>query len=408
MAIQISWLSSYQDKALSEPILVDSNGLPCYWSYVWQQFHASNLAASSIAKHLLYIKAFYNHVDSIKGPGALDDIIAHGDIVEIEEVLESYYLAITANKLKAKSTQDLKWKFAIQFIYDLTLRIHKTLPTDSELRIKRLKSLYLPLRIEKKKAPEAIRSLPASVVEALYEVLDPESSINPFRTSSSKWRAFTIFSLLLHQGLRRSELLILPADAIKSQFNTKTLSTQHWLNIIDNNYQKDLRFTRPGIKTISSIRQLPVSSLTAKIVQEYVGNYRGCPSHSFLMNSQYDQPFSAESMTKLFKKIGASLPQSALRDLRNRTGKDSITAHDLRHTSAVVRLNQLLNQGDSVDEAMQKMRTFFGWSKSSEMPRLYARAVFEDRLSSVWNDAFDNRITILRSIPGGNENAKHS
>jgi hypothetical protein len=54
-----------------------------------------------------------------------------------------------------------------------------------------------------------------------------------------------------------------------------------------------------------------------------------------------------------------------------------------------------------MDEALQMLRTFFGWSKDSMMPSRYARAVFEDRLASVWNDAFDDRVTLLRSLPKG-------
>jgi hypothetical protein len=46
------------------------------------------------------------------------------------------------------------------------------------------------------------------------------------------------------------------------------------------------------------------------------------------------------------------------------------------------------------------MRTFFGWSRTSEMPQKYARAVFEDRLANVWNRVVDDRHEILKSIPG--------
>ncbi len=52
-----------------------------------------------------------------------------------------------------------------------------------------------------------------------------------------------------------------------------------------------------------------------------------------------------------------------------------------------------------MDEALQKLRTFFGWSKTSAMPSRYARAVFEDRLAGVWNNAFDDRVALLRALP---------
>ncbi|MDZ5802601.1 tyrosine-type recombinase/integrase, partial [Stenotrophomonas maltophilia] len=137
----------------------------------------------------------------------------------------------------------------------------------------------------------------------------------------------------------------------------------------------------------------------AALVQTYVENYRGKPSHAFLLNTQQNTPLSTESLTKMFAKISVSLPRAALKELTDRNQKTTITPHDLRHTCAVVRLNQLLQQGDPMEEALQKLRAFFGWSRESQMPVRYARAVFEDRLSSVWNDALDERVSVLRAIP---------
>ena len=161
----------------------------------------------------------------------------------------------------------------------------------------------------------------------------------------------------------------------------------------------DPRYSRPSIKSANSVRQLPVSEAVAGLVQTYVENYRGRPGHAFLLNTQQDSPLSTESLTKMFLKISAALPPSILLELKERSGKNSVTPHDLRHTCAVVRLNQLLHHGDSMDEALQKLRAFFGWSRESQMPVRYARAVFEDRLSSVWNNAFDDRVEVLRAIP---------
>ena len=52
-----------------------------------------------------------------------------------------------------------------------------------------------------------------------------------------------------------------------------------------------------------------------------------------------------------------------------------------------------------MDVALQKMRSFFGWSRHSDMPQKYAKAVFDDRLASVWNNVFDERVSLLRAIP---------
>jgi integrase len=237
-----------------------------------------------------------------------------------------------------------------------------------------------------------------SVVEALYELLDPEARRNPFQNEASRWRAYVIFILLLHQGLRRGELLSLSQDAIRSAFDAKVQRDRNWLTIRGNPYQVDPRYSKPGIKTADSIRQVPVGGHTVQLVDEYVANYRGRPEHSFLINSQKNQPLSTEGITKLFQKITCSLPSNVLKVLKDERGDQSISAHDLRHTCAVLRLNQLLAAGVTMEEAMQQMRSFFGWARSSDMPLRYARTVFEDRLASVWRTEFDERVEVLRNL----------
>jgi hypothetical protein len=81
----------------------------------------------------------------------------------------------------------------------------------------------------------------------------------------------------------------------------------------------------------------------------------------------------------------------------DRTGMTSISPYDLRHTSAVIRMQQWLTRDDPMPEALQKMRSFFGWAA---MPQLYAKAAFEERLSHVWSDEFDDRVAMLSSLPG--------
>ncbi len=231
-------------------------------------------------------------------------------------------------------------------------------------------------------------------------MLDPESSINPFRGIVSRWRVYMIFMLLLHQGLRRGELLNFPVDVIKSGFDRNRQQPRYWMTVQYNEYEDDdPRYSKPSIKNAPSFRPIPVSKPIALLVQEYVTNYRGKPDHSFLLNSQKQNPLSTEGVTKMFQKITASLPRQLRKILIDHTGDDSISPHDLRHTCAVVRLNQLLVSGVEMADALERMRAFFGWSRDSDMPLRYARAVFEDRLASVWNSTFDDRVDVLRNLP---------
>jgi len=54
---------------------------------------------------------------------------------------------------------------------------------------------------------------------------------------------------------------------------------------------------------------------------------------------------SARELNKIFQKICRFPPLDLRRILQDHTGENSITPHDLRHTCAVVRLNQLLSSG---------------------------------------------------------------
>ncbi len=311
-----------------------------------------------------------------------------------------------ANRPRMSAASELQWRTALEFLRKILIwtadsqRLKPSERADIANLLRQFETKYRRLRLHQGKSSDALRSLPAGVVEALHELLDPESLHNPFRNDQTRWRAFVIFLILLRQGLRRGEMLLLPADAVKSGFDSTQQRVRYWMNVEENQYEPhDPRYYKPSIKNTNSIRRIPLNESTAIVIEKYAANYRGRPSHSFLLNSQFDLPLSHEALTKLFEKISKLMPSDAMQELKDRTGKTSITPHDLRHTCCVVRLNELLNRGDSMDEALQKLRAFFGWSRNSDMPRKYARAVFEDRYANVWSKVFDSRVETLRALP---------
>lgn len=103
-----------------------------------------------------------------------------------------------------------------------------------EIRLERLERLYGQLRMKRKTIPHIVRALPASVMSALYDAILPGSASNPFKTDATQWRAFAAFLLLLHQGLRRGEVLSLPANFLKHE-RTKN-GMQFWLSVRTNEY----------------------------------------------------------------------------------------------------------------------------------------------------------------------------
>jgi integrase len=387
-------------------LLMDSCGLPRYWATVWAQLALADLAELTRLGKLHAIERLYAYTDELFGDGALDDALASLDEARLGSVLEGWFVSIR-NQPRVTSSDQERWRAGLDFVVTVTTWLaqgtrHAKRLARLDARWQRLNLLYGQLQIQRRRRTNILRALPAVVVEAMYTLLDPESDTNPFKGVRTRWRVFTAFVLMLHQGLRRGELLLLNANAIKSGLDARQQRRRYWLNVSEQGrVDTDSRYSRPGIKTADSIRQVPVSELTANLVQCYVDNYRGRPDHPYLLNAQTNTPLSTESLTKLFARVSMALPAAVLAELEDRTGKASVTPHDLRHTCAVVRLNQLLSQGDSMDEALQKMRTFFGWSRTSDMPTHYARAVFEDRLAAVWNNVFDDRVAVLRALPPG-------
>lgn len=404
MFVQVS--ADAVPRALRGVALVDSNHIPRFWAAVWLIVAGAQWAMSTQTMRLRYVENLYEHADRAFEANALDDALSELDDARLADILESWFVSLRNQPVATRSNED-RWQTGLAFVMSVVNWLSKSADAKMrqiEARIHRLSTLYSQLHIRRGGRSEAVRSLPASVVERLYQMLDPESDTNPFQRAQTRWRVFIAFVLMLHQGLRRGELLLLPADAIKSGYDRKLGRTRYWLNIQQNGYEEadsDSRYSKPSIKTLHSIRQIPVSDATARLVQTYCENYRGRPSHSFMLSAQTGGPLSTESLTKIFTTISKALPSEVLQELHDRTGKKSVTCHDLRHTCAVLRLHQLLERGDAMPEALQKLRTFFGWSKESDMPSRYARAVFENRLASVWNDEFDDRVAVLRALPRG-------
>ncbi|KAA0687606.1 hypothetical protein DS837_05150 [Azospirillum brasilense] len=135
-----------------------------------------------------------------------------------------------------------------------------------------MERLYGQISHSKPRPPSPIRALPAVVLEDLYRLFNPASPDNPFRTPALRWRNFLIFLLLLHLGLRRSEAALLPADAVKDDFDSTTGEVRCWLNVDETSYEEDedSRYDAPGLKTAHSRRQIPVSAEVVKVYDTVV------------------------------------------------------------------------------------------------------------------------------------------
>ncbi|WP_184999902.1 site-specific integrase [Salinisphaera japonica] len=370
---------------------------------MWTALDGAALQGSTLSEYLRAIESLYLAVERQTGKDCLDKLIAELDFDDLEKALEGHFV-YQRNHATQTFQPSQGWRLAVGFVSTCVSRLAKS--SDRTLdsihhRLLRLDQLYTSLQMPRSKRSETVRALPAAVVEDLYDVLTPGSTRNPFRTKSLQWRNFSIILLMLHQGLRRSEVLALPADAIKQEWVSNKQLPRCWLDIAANPYERvDPRADPARLKNHYATRQIPASSDLAGLIETYRTSYRGKPSHSYLFTSQTGAPLSKRSINVICSTLSSSLKPSAVTELKRLRKIAYIRPHDFRHTCAVMRLRQFVDAGTDMDMALQKLRVLFGWSRTSTMPQRYARAYFEERLATVWQDAFEVHVDALRRLEG--------
>ncbi|WP_370156495.1 tyrosine-type recombinase/integrase [Ferrovibrio sp.] len=392
--------------ALQGYCLIDSLR-PRYWPTVWAATAGARLAPSTLSQRLSHIDRLYAFSCQLQGSDTLDQHLAHLDFDQIETCLTSYFSYVQNAGARQPEKHPMAWPAAYRFVLDILTWLTQVEAQSHKLtslfrRLNRLTSLYQNLRPHRSRSYRNVRALPSSVIEEVYEVSTPDSRRNPFRTQAAQERNYALILLFLHQGLRRSEALLLHANPVNRADSSIREKQYTWLNIVDYSGPLDKRSFRPSLKTTASQRQIPISSPLADIVTNYSDNWRGKQPHPFLFSNNRHQPMSVRNVNRIFFSLSSSLSKGAAADLSRVLGRQVITPHDLRHTCAVVRLTQFIDAGTEMAVALQKLRAFFGWSYASEMPRHYARAYFENRLSTVWSDQFDIHTDALRRLESTN------
>lgn len=383
------------------PVLIDDCCLPRFWSAVWVLLHGADLAPTTLGKKLGHVEALYMHTESLGG--SLDDMLSDLDLDRLGNTLEAFFVKLRNVPVPTTTTAN-RWKTAFHFVRDTCLRLEKNPAVGNKMadiqeRISRLDNLYLGLRPYRPRYGRKPRAIPRLVVTELLEAIQPGSSTNPFSSAATQWRVFVLVNLLLLQGLRRGEALSLPADFLKSERNPRSNELKWRLSVRTNDMEEDPRAEAPSIKTADSIRTIPVAASTAQAFLIYLENHRGKVDHSYFLSSVRGLPLSLEGASKALEKLTEALSPTAKSELMDLTGARVIRPHALRHTCAVVRMKQLLSSGNTPEQAMMHMRSYFGWSKTSVMPLHYAKAALDERLNETWNDHLDDRLAVLRSLP---------
>ena len=391
--------------SLHGPVLVDAHGRLRYWSTVESHLAHAHLRSSTVGIHLSAIERLYAFAEQLWRNDTLDAVIARQDLARIDDLLHAFFSKLRSEAQRTGHGSDEAWRIASRFASRSCERL-VGLGSPRRMRqardlLDRLTRLDHDLALRPRRRPGRPRGLPAVVIEDLYELVLPESPRNPFRNASLRWRNFVVVLLLLHQGLRRSELLQLPVDAVQSERDPHSGRERFWLNVSENPYERtDPRRDRPALKNDLATRQIPISRGLVEAIDAYAQGQRGRRERSYLFYSQKQKALSKRQVNDLFLVLSRKLSEAAQRELWNRHRPLRVTPHDLRHTCAAVRLSQLVGDDHArLPAAIEQLRPFFGWSRDSEMPRLYARTYFEAQVAKVWRDDFDARVEFLRSVP---------
>ena len=391
--------------SLSGPLLVNANQQPRFWATVWAEILLGSVEEKTRASHLDAVEGLYRSVADI-GEDKLDSMIQALDFKALDAALGGFLARLRNESVIRGVARDGTWKSARRFIDDIMSHLGRDSAhqmAEIKTHLLHLERLYGQISLTSSGSPAAIRALPSIVVEELHELFNPTSVRNPFRTDAQRWRNFLIFLILLHLGLRRGELLILPLDAVKDETDVLTGEVRSWIDVEETPYEdQDTRSSRPHIKTECSRRQLPVSRELVNLVDIYASNYRRRCRHPFLLNSQKGKALAPQTLAEIFVIIFEKLSEHSKKALLNH-GKTGISPHDLRHTAATVRLAKYRSRGLDLDTAMERMRVFFGWAPESPMPKHYARAYFEPSLAQAWNETFDSYVDALRGLEGVDE-----
>ena len=147
--------------------------------------------------------------------------------------LNSHLQKLNNDATRRKVNLSKHWSWCITFL-EYVLEDLGKLEDERWLEIRHqvalLQSAYANFSLDgRDKQPAPIRSLPSTVVSDLYEIFDPGSARNPFRSKLTRSRNYLIFLTLLQTGIRRSEMLLLYVDSVNAEFDDSAGRLISWM-----------------------------------------------------------------------------------------------------------------------------------------------------------------------------------
>lgn len=228
-------------------------------------------------------------------------------------------------------------------------------------------------------------SLTAQELNRLKDVIDPQSTENPWSSMFARDRNRLLVLWGLGTGLRRGELLGLEAKRINFRTNTVTIVRRP-------DDIKDPRKRQPNTKTRG--RMLDISEELASLTDAHIRKYRsripGAHRHGFLFVAENGNPLSLSALSKIFRVLRNRCPDTGA----------TLTMHVLRHVWNEDFSRMADEIGLGPEEERRARIHAMGWSDLSKSADRYLKRLTQQR-------AAEASVKIQQSVIGKSKGIKN-
>ncbi|MDQ2077469.1 site-specific integrase [Marinimicrobium sp. ABcell2] len=230
-----------------------------------------------------------------------------------------------------------------------------------------------------------------------WEIINPYSTLNPFKYEPTKWRNYVVFITLGLGGNRRGESTLLRIQDVQ------TTGREKFFEVVKDPKKvaaKTGHKINPSVKTKG--RKVALSEDIADIFRHYITKerkkFKGHLKSDFLfLSTRGGKPLSLQAVNRMTEKIIEAYPAF----------KDALSPHRLRNTYHDLLYDSLDNSPEQADlspmmkQAMKKRLQEYagGWSPGSKMTDQYPAGSIERK---VW----DRTVALQKDALGELENGE--
>ena len=396
------------------PILIDSkSGMPDYWATLFSitRYRSKSLAANTIEqilRQLMLLNIFLNN-EAIN----LDKRILQGKLLHLYEIenlcdlCKLYIKDITQTTKKTSTPKVPKLASLEKFRSTPSPKPINTVASDTAgNRIRTIKEFLLwranihithldekddvfQILKESKalldtnmtsRIPKAScdshtntqKGLSPEEITLLFETINRNSKINPWKNTFTKIRNELLILWLYHFGVRKGELLSLKISDI--DFKTQTFDL---IRRADDS--QDPRTNQPVLKTKE--RRLAIPQKILELTRDYIINHRAllpqAKKHEFLfVASKSGLAMSLDTVNKVFSKLQETYPD----------GFKRLSPHILRHTWND-NFSLMIEKNNTPESKEKKMRSYImGWAETSNSAITYTKRYTKQKANEILLD----------------------